>query len=195
MNRKKYWLRLTGLLFLLPIAGQAADLASNSDGELSDKPSFNRSPLVNQVRQATEIYRQVENATAAGYIPTACASGRNGGAMGIHYVNPSLLFNADGTPNGEFDVNTPEVLIYEPRNNGKLALVGVEFIVFAEPWDAAHTDGSSPVVMGQLFHFTGAPNRYRLPPHYELHVWAYRRNPNGTFADWNSNVSCEAYGI
>jgi hypothetical protein len=44
--------------------------------------------------------------------------------------------------------------------------------------------------MGQHFHYVGSPNRYGLPAFYELHVWAWRDNPNGTFADWNPKVSC-----
>jgi hypothetical protein len=27
-------------------------------------------------------------------------------------------------------------------------------------------------------------------PHYDLHVWLYRDNPNGMFAQFNPNVSC-----
>ena len=30
-----------------------------------------------------------------------------------------------------------------------------------------------------------------LPAFYELHVWAWRDNPKGVFADWNTRVSCE----
>jgi len=30
-----------------------------------------------------------------------------------------------------------------------------------------------------------------LPAHFELHVWAWRDNPNGAFVDWNNEVSCE----
>jgi hypothetical protein len=44
---------------------------------------------------------------------------------------------------------------------------------------------------GQLFNFTGAPNRYGLDPFYELHVWAWKANPRGAFADMNPNVTCE----
>jgi hypothetical protein len=47
--------------------------------------------------------------------------------------------------------------------------------------------------MGQHFHYVGSPNRYRLPPFYELHVWAWRDNPHGMFVDWNPEVSCEEY--
>jgi hypothetical protein len=44
---------------------------------------------------------------------------------------------------------------------------------------------------GRLFNFNGAPNRYGLGPFYELHVWAWKPNPHGAFADMNPNVSCE----
>ena len=30
-----------------------------------------------------------------------------------------------------------------------------------------------------------------LPALYELHVWAWRENPNGTYVDWNPRVSCD----
>ena len=36
-----------------------------------------------------------------------------------------------------------------------------------------------------------APNRFGLPAFFELHVWAWRDNPNGAFVDWNNKVTCE----
>ena len=45
---------------------------------------------------------------------------------------------------------------------------------------------------GHLFHFVGEPNRYGLPAFYELHVWAWQENPNGTFTDFNPEVACDA---
>ena len=44
---------------------------------------------------------------------------------------------------------------------------------------------------GQSFQYVPSPNRYGLPAHFELHVWAWRENPNGAFVDWNNNVTCE----
>ena len=44
---------------------------------------------------------------------------------------------------------------------------------------------------GHLFAFNGAPNRYGLPAFYELHVWAWKANPTGAFADNNPKVSCD----
>ena len=34
------------------------------------------------------------------------------------------------------------------------------------------------------------PNRYGLPAFYEIHVWAWQDNPKGSYADWNTRVTC-----
>ena len=104
--------------------------------------------------------------------------------MGIHYVNGDLVGD------GELDAMKPEALLYEFKNS-RLQLTGVEYLVDAETWDANHD--TPPVLMGQMFNFSGSPNRYRIPAFYELHVWAWSRNPLGTFADWNTRVSCDDY--
>jgi hypothetical protein len=143
------------------------------------------SALVDDVRRMMQPFRDATTAVAAGYAPfLGCVSGPQEGAMGIHYVN--LAFVGDG----ELDVQRPEALMYEPRG-GRLELVGVEYIVPADVWDAGHTE--PPTLLGQLFHYNGSPNRYGIPAFYELHVWAGRDNPNGAFADWNPRVSCEGY--
>jgi hypothetical protein len=139
--------------------------------------------LVEQVRQATQPFRDVQQAMAQGYGPfLGCVSGPQEGAMGVHYVNPALVGD------GELDVNRPEALIYEPRNNG-LRLVGVEYIVLVDAWHAHHAE--PPVLEGQVFQYNASPNRFRLPAFYELHVWSSRENPHGAFVDWNPRVSCE----
>jgi hypothetical protein len=48
-------------------------------------------PLVERVRAANERFKDVAAAKAEGYAPIACASGVDGGSMGIHYVNASYL--------------------------------------------------------------------------------------------------------
>ena len=50
-----------------------------------------------------------------------------------------------------------------------------------------------PELMGQLFHLFDSPNRFGLKAFYALHVWAWKDNPNGTFTNWNPNVSCDAF--
>jgi hypothetical protein len=105
--------------------------------------------------------------------------------MGVHFVQPSRL--NDGT----LVASEPEALIYEPLPGGGLRLVGVEFIVFASDWEKLHPEGGTPVVDGHLTNYVGEPNRYGLHAFYELHVWAWQGNPVGSFADWNTQVSCD----
>ena len=74
---------------------------------------------------------------------------------------------------------------------GLMVLVGVEYVVIADAWNAHHPDGSTPKVAGQLMNLIPAPNRYGLPSVYELHAWAWQNNPDGNFADWNHHVTCQ----
>jgi len=146
----------------------------------------NASPgLVDEVRRATQDFHDVGVAMAAGYASMgSCVSGPQEGAMGIHFVNGDLVGD------GALDAQRPEALMYEARG-GKLHFVGVEYIV---PLSATNArNGSPPTLMGQSFHYTGAPNRYGIPAFYSLHVWAWKPNPHGTFVDWNPTVSCEDY--
>ncbi len=120
----------------------------------------------------------------AGYGPAfGCVSGPDHGAMGIHYINGPLVVD------GQIDEAHPEALIYEPVGNRR-RLVGVEYIVDAATWLAAH-NGAPPMLEDQAFQFVNSPNRYGIPAFFELHVWAWRDNPNGAFVDWNNKVSCE----
>ena len=140
-----------------------------------------QSKLVQIVRDATKQYLDINNATAAGYGPfLGCVSGSDHGAMGIHYVNPNLL-------NGTVDAAHPQALIYEP-SNGQMKLVGVEFIVDAATW--LKSNSNPPVLEGQVFLLVDSPNRFNIPAFFELHVWAWRDNPQGSFVDWNNDVSC-----
>jgi hypothetical protein len=172
--------RLALLTFCIVAASPAPAAAANDPHAAhagSDAPG-----LAARVREVTAIYRDIDQAIAAGYAQFGgCVSGPEAGAMGVHFVKGSLV---DGT----LDVTQPEALIYELKD-GYARLLGVEYIAPAPAWDAAH-DGP-PVLQGQHLHLLGSPNRYRLPALYELHVWAWRQNPQGTFADWNTRVSCD----
>jgi hypothetical protein len=138
--------------------------------------------LVQIVRDATTQYVDVNNATAAGYGPfLGCVSGSDHGAMGIHYVNPKLLGPT------AIDPAHPQALIYEPKD-GQMTLVGVEFIADAATW--LSKNAGPPVLEGQVFLFVDSPNRFNIPAFFELHVWAWRDNPQGSFVDWNNHVSC-----
>ena len=143
----------------------------------------NSSHLVQVVRNATAQYLDVNNATHAGYGAfLGCVAGPDHGAMGVHYVNPTILGK------GQLDATQPQALIYEPAD-GQMRLVGVEFIVDAATW-LANNDNKPPVLDNQVFNFVDAPNRFNVPAFFELHVWAWRDNPQGAYVDWNNWVSC-----
>ena len=136
-----------------------------------------------EVRAATARYHRVEVALAEGYVSTLICAASPAGAMGIHYVNPTLRHDAT------FDAARPELLLYEPQQNGQLRLVAIEYVVTRTLWDAAHP-GTLPTFLGQSFFQSFGPAAHGEPDHYELHVWLWRDNPSGMFAQWNPNVSC-----
>jgi hypothetical protein len=142
------------------------------------------------VRAATAGYHNLDAALEAGYARfvdaqgIACIDQPGEGGMGIHYVNGALVEDAG------IDAATPEALVYEPRRNGRLRLVATEYIVFQDTWDATHS--SPPSLFGRDFESVGSPNRYGIPPFYELHAWVWKHNPSGMFNDWNPRVSCAA---
>ena len=165
-----------------------AFLALPSFGQAQQKmqPAGRRedqSALVQIVREATKQYLDVNNAIADGYGQfLGCVSGSDHGAMGIHYVNSNLL-------NGTIDAKHPQALIYEPAN-GRMKLVGVEFIVDQATW-LKNNNNVPPVLEGQTFLLVDTPNRYGVSaPFFELHVWAWRDNPQGDYVDWNNHVTC-----
>ena len=177
-------LRLALLSSLVTAPLFAADNAATKHSAHEQSAQAAPAALVQLVRAGTKQYINVNNATAAGYAPLlGCVAGTDHGAMGIHYVNGTLLGNLT------LDPSQPQALIYEP-NDGKMTLVGVEFILDSASWLAANNN-ISPVLDGQVFNFDGAPNRFNIPSFFELHVWAWRDNPEGSFVDWNDAVTCD----
>src|SRR3977135_953164 len=73
-----------------------------------------RDLLVDQVRAANARFNDVSVAVAEGYAPIPCASGVDGGAMGVHYVNGEYL--KDEIP----DIKRPQAVMYEPMPDGKM---------------------------------------------------------------------------
>ena len=137
------------------------------------------------LRQVTAKYQRFEDATAAGYSTkvTPCWAHHSAGAMGYHYGKMELF-------DGKAELLEPEVLMYEPNEGGHLKLVGMEYIVPIDAWKAAghSTDDPNdrPKLLGQTF------TQHSTLPIYKLHIWLWRDNPQGTFADWNPKVSCAA---
>jgi hypothetical protein len=142
--------------------------------------------LVKVVRESTERFKDVAVAKAEGYaLQFGCVSGPDSGAMGLHYVNADLVNS------GILDATRPHIVIYEPKPNGELKLIGADFLLLADTWNAKHS--GAPELMGQLFHLFESPNRFGLPAFYTLHVWAWKENPNGAFVNWHPKVNCELF--
>jgi hypothetical protein len=142
--------------------------------------------LVRIVRENTARFRDVRVAEAASYQPLfGCVSGDEAGAMGLHYVNLALVND------GKLDPAQPEIVIYEPQSDGRLKLIGADYLVYEKDWDVKAK--GAPQLMGQLLHYFGSPNRFGLESFFTLHVWAWKDNPTGTFVNWHSKVSCEEF--
>jgi hypothetical protein len=166
---------------------QSASNASSHDHHQTPNDARPLNALVETVRGATERFRDPVAAEAEGYrLMFGCVSGDDYGAMGLHYVKGALVGDA------VLDPAQPEIVIYEPMPDGRLRLIGADFLVLKDVWDAAHP--APPQLMGQLLHLFDAPNRFGLPAFYTLHVWAWKHNPNGTFVNWHPHVSCDAFG-
>lgn len=185
--RAGIFLSATVLALAASAAGQAfADSRGDSTQHQGHSAKQHTGELVRQVRDATRRYHDINVAKADGYqLLFGCVSGPDDGAMGLHYVNLSLV--ADGV----LDPKRPEIVIYEPTPNGGRRLIGADFLVFSESWHASNTD--TPKLGGQLMHLIDAPNRYGLPAFYTLHVWAWKPSPTGAFVNWHSDVSCEHF--
>lgn len=146
------------------------------------------------VRSATAKYHRVEVALADGYVADHVCVARPSGGMGIHYVNPSL------TTNTILNLRQPEVLLYEPMKNGKLRLVAVEYfapaLVNRAPWFGTIPPmppdhfAPAPSLFGQTFVGPMPGHISAMPWHYELHVWVWKNNPAGMFAQFNPTVQC-----
>ncbi len=148
--------------------------------------------LLKVVREATERFKDVAVAQAEGYaLMFGCVSSPDAGAMGLHYVNLDLVGKTT-TGASPLDARTPQIVIYEATPDGRLQLIGADFLVLADGWNQTHKN-APPEIMGQLFHYFEAPNRFGLPAFYTLHVWAWKANPNGAFVNWHPHVSCEAF--
>lgn len=200
----------------IAMAAAATSLACEVRADDAARIDVSSSPLSGEpgladVRRATERFRDVKVALAEGYIrdpgnicETSDMMGlpKSLGGMGVHYVRPDLL-GISGPPNPRVDGTgthtdflKPGVLIYEPQADGSVELVAVENLVFAKAWKEAGND-EPPSFHGVLYDSmaddpsTPLDEAHMFEPHFDRHVWLYRENPNGIFAQFNPRVTCE----
>jgi hypothetical protein len=135
------------------------------------------------LRRAVAPLQDLSAAQQAGYTVAVgdpsdghtCFSNPPLGAMGVHYLSTSLV---DDT----VVVTKPEIMIYEPQQDGSSQFVGVEYII---PYSVHGENQPPPVLFGQEFMKNAT---FQL---WGLHVWVGRTNPSGMFAMWNPDVSCQ----
>lgn len=127
------------------------------------------------VKMATAKYHSLSAAQEDGYtsqFPAGCAASP-AGAQGIHYLAPARVDTI-------IELLRPELVMYEPQRDGRLELVGVDYVVPFAAWQHAEP----PRLVGVPF------MRNEPLGVWALHIWNWRSNPSGTFAMWNPKVSC-----
>ena len=178
------WVAVAGAVGVLAFAacqteGNVAPTSSHGAhdaGTISAAQSDAIEEVLVVLRRVTAPFVDFNAAVAAGYNVqlTPCMENPPVGGMGFHYGNPALI---DGIP----QALKPELLLYEPQQDGSLLFVGVEYIVPYTAW----TKPNPPAIAGVPFHRNDA---FGL---WVLHAWVGKNNPRGTLFDWNPTVSCK----
>jgi len=171
---------LTALVALIMVLGAMPALAHGGD-----TGSEARSQLA-KAAKVTAKYHRVGRAINDGFAPFAIPEDVGGtllnirgeditcfdnpdGGMGVHYVR-----NIDDV----LDPTDPEALVYSVGRDDRLRLVALEYIIpegFVDP-------ANPPVLFGRTMH------HHSYLPVYILHVWIWKWNPSGLFADFNPRV-------
>ncbi len=123
-------------------------------------------------RAATARYHRYAAAVQDDFVPVSPCVSSPLGTMGFHYMNFERLLD------GELDPAEPEVLLFLPNSQGRMQLVGVEYVL------PGTGDEDTPLLFGQPMHFSEERSSW------ELHAWIWQNNPAGMFADFNPRLSC-----
>ncbi len=161
-----------------PPAGAAPGDLAGPDGEISD---------LAELIVATAPYHDVNEALEDGWeVEPMCMDYPDGyydegpGTMGHHFFNAAYIL--DG---GHVEPSQPELLLYEKRADGSWRLNAVEYVIPAR--DHPPT-AEPPTLFGQEFRFYPEVGSAGI---WGLHVWIWRHNPHGLYANVNPRVSCE----
>lgn len=165
---------LAGILIALTACADDPAPATPLEPAVGSIPATQRAAL-NAARAATARFQHFDEARKAGYTTlflNSCIADERLGGMGFHYVNQELL-------DDRLEVTRPEAVLYELDATGRRRLVALEYVVPADAW----TKTEPPRLFGRELTL----NAFNL---YALHVWIWKENPSGLFADWNPTVSC-----
>lgn len=158
-----------------PVPAPSTPSGSGSGHGQHGSPEPGTAELI-PVLLATAAAQDVASATAQGYASTlntlGCFQDPEAGGMGVHYVKDALM-------DAEVDGLHPEAFVYELSAGGKIAgLVALEYIVPVDAWTATEP----PELFATPFH------RHPTLPLWVLHLWLWKDNAGGMFADFNPAV-------
>ncbi|MFF7178009.1 hypothetical protein [Streptomyces sp. NPDC008121] len=159
----------------LAVAPAAAFAGPHPGGAAAEKAA---------VYRATAPFQLHANGVRAGYKPDQyCVFDRAGGtgALGYPHFNHALT--------GSTDPAKPTALYYEDDRRGGKRLVGVQWTVHDRDQNPA-TDDDRPSMFGVPFKGPNRGNFPGQPVHYVLHLWLWKKNPQGEFATYNPTVRC-----
>ena len=157
-----------GVVLAAACAGHNAAPTNSISGE--------GNPGVARLRAVATVYRNLDSAVAVGYPRTVadCLVHEHHGAMGYHHVNRTYLAH-------DIVVEKPQILLYERMPDNSYRLNAVEYIIPYRLWPR---DSIAPQMMGQTMH---QEDNLKI---WYLHVWAWRNNPGGIFANFHPDVQC-----
>lgn len=202
-------MKKSGNAIRMLLAGTAVALfAAGGAAQAQDPADY--AALTAAMQEEFAKYQDVNVALADGYIPDPtgmCVTAEHEGlpadwgAMGVHYLHPGMLQLLDEPRVNGMGIDTdpmrPAILLYEPQEDGTMALTGVELLIFQEPWLAAGNDGPPELFPGVPWDTmvddpaTPQDEAHGFAGHYDIHFWVFRDNPLGQTAPFNPNVTCE----
>ena len=150
ISRKR--LALAGLA--LAAAAIALTAVVAQAGNTHEHPS-----ATDALRAASAKYHDISVAEDAGYSllhdaqHITCIDNQPVGGMGVHFVN-------GGVGDTQLDPFNPEALVYAPMRDRTLRLAALEYIVFADAWNAEHSFATVAVRPGVLPHPGPEPVRH-----------------------------------
>lgn len=143
--------------------------------QMATAASNSNESIITTLQRVTARYHNIDHAIDDGFtLLHPCEEREGEGPVGAVYANFGRVLD------GVIDPQLPDALVYEPSKHGKPKLVAVEF---AQPYPFAP---EAPTLMGATFQ---REDEFGV---WALHVWVWRSNPEGLFAESNPRVSCEA---
>ena len=178
MHNIARWFALALVAPTMACAGHTPPPKAAAVANFADGFDANVRRDVETLRAATDKYHELAAAEGAGYPTTMpkCIADSTMGGMGYHMIDRKSIDEKQ-------EIEHPEMLIYasQGEGEGRPELVAVEYIV---PYRVHPSTEKPPRLFGQEY------KRYDQFSYWGLHVWAWRKNAAGLFADWNPAIRC-----